>query len=135
MFLELLESELVEISESEEIEVLEFIINAYGDGLEESIDYKALKEEMDLDEEEVEELKEAFVRRVSSTGAIKKIKNKTIRKIRATATTGMSLSQRKMRARKSALSRKRNPSGVRKAIRKRSKAMMRRKRMGIKSGT
>ena len=135
MFLELLESELVEISESEEIEVLEFIINAYGDGLEESIDYKALKEEMDLDDEEVEELKEAFVRRVSSTGEIKKIKNKTIRKIRATATTGMSLSQRKMRARKSALARRRSPSGVRKAIRKRGKAMMRRKRMGIKSGT
>lgn len=135
MFLELLESELIDISESEEMEVLEFVVNAYGDGLEESIDYDALKEEIGLDDEELEEIREVFVRRVSSTGAIKKIQPKTIRKIRATATTGMSLSQRKLRAKKAALSRRRNPGSVRKAIRKRGKAMMRRKQMGIKSGT
>lgn len=135
MFLELLESEMIELSESEEMEILEFVVNAYGDGLEESIDYVALKEEMGLDDDEVEEIREAFVRRVSATGEIKKIQPKVIRKIRATATTGMSLTQRKLRARKSALARKRNPTGVRKAILKRNRAMQKRKRLGIKSGT
>lgn len=135
MFLQLLESELAQISELEALEALEYVINAYGDGLEESIDYDALKEEIGLDDDEVSELKEAFVRRVSSTGEIKKIQNKTVRKIRASATTGMTRTQLKMRARKSALARKRNPSGVRKAIRKRNKAMIRRKRLGIKSGS
>lgn len=135
MFLDLLESEMIELSESEEMEILEFVVNAYGDGLEESIDYVALKEEMGLDDDEVEEIREAFVRRVSATGEIKKIQPKVIRKIRATATTGMSLTQRKLRARKSALARKRNPTGVRKAIRKRNRAMQKRKRLGIKSGT
>lgn len=135
MFLQLMESETVTLVESEETEVLEFVVNAYGDGMESSIDYVALKEELSLDDDDITELQEAFVRRVSSTGQVKKVQNKTIRKVRASMTTGMTHSQLKMRARKAALARKRNPSGVRKALRKRAKAMIRRKRLGIRSNT
>ena len=77
-------------------------------------------------------LLEALVKRVSSDGSVRKTLNRAIRKRRSTLTTGMSKANLKLRARKAARTRKRSPGVVRKAIRKRRKAMRKRKQMGIR---
>lgn len=94
-------------------------------------DFETLKEELELDDEEFQELEEQLRRRVDSKGKVSRTKTKKVRKRQATRTTGMSQSQLRRRGRKAAKSRKRNPAGVRQAKRKRSKAMKRRKQMGI----
>ena len=79
------------------------------------------------------ELWEALVRRVNSQGKITRVKSRAVRSRRATLTTGMSRAALKRRARKAARTKKRNPSSMRKALRKRKKALRRRRQFGIKN--
>lgn len=92
-------------------------------------------EELDIDPSElndiVERIEESLKRRVSSKGQVSKVRSRDIRRRRATATTGMSRTQLKRRARRAAITRKRNPGAVRKAVRKRKRAMRRRKQLNI----
>lgn len=74
---------------------------------------------------------ESMVKRVSSDGSIRKTRSTTTRKRRATMTTGMSRAELRLRGKKAARTRKRNPSGVRRAIRKRRRAMRKRKQYGL----
>lgn len=91
-----------------------------------------LKEDEDVTDEEYEEVQEALKRRVSSTGAVKRVRSKAVRKRRATITTGRSKTKLKQSARKAARTRRRNPGTTRKANRKRKRAMRYRKQRGIK---
>jgi hypothetical protein len=129
MFLELMEQEINILEEQENEAFLNFLQDAYG-----ADELNALKEDFNLTDEEFESISEAFVRRVSG-GTIKKVQNRTIRKMRATQTTGMSKAALKMRARKAARARRANPGIVRRALRKRMKSMRKRKQLGIRSGT
>lgn len=122
-FLDKLEEEYKSLDESIE-NTIEWIV--------ESGDHQFLSEillESGIDESIINE---ALVKRVSSTGDVRKILNKAIRSRRASLTTGLSKAELKLRARKAARTRKRTPGVVRKAIRKRRKAMRKRKQMGIK---
>lgn len=94
------------------------------------------EEEVDLVEElsddEIEELFESMVKRVTARGDVSRITSRAIRKRRANMTTGRSSSARALSARKAAKTRKRNPSTVRRSVIKRRRAMKRRKQMGIR---
>lgn len=79
-----------------------------------------------------EELEEDYRRRVTSTGKVSRVRSRQARQRRATMTTGRSPSARKRSARKAARTKKRNPSIQRKALRKRRKAIRRRRQMGLK---
>lgn len=94
-------------------------------------DFESMRIELELTEEDMEEIKESYVRRVTSDGTISKIKNRTTRKMQAGRTTGMSKAARSLRARKAARTRKANPASIKLANRRRTKAMRRRKQMGI----
>lgn len=123
-FIELLEREYDALDESTEY-VLEFLRDSSTDD-----EYAAIITEAfgELDED----LMEALVKRVRSDGTVRKTLNRAIRKRRASLTTGMSKANLRIRGRKAARTRKRSPGTVRKALRKRRKAMRRRKQMGIK---
>lgn len=82
--------------------------------------------------EDAEMIVEALVKRVSSDGTVRKTLNRSIRKRRASLTTGMSKSALRIRGRKAARTRKRSAGTVRRAIKKRRKAMRKRKQFGIK---
>ena len=117
--------------ETLEEDVLDWVAEAYE--TEDGIDLDALKEDFsDLSEEEFTELSEALVKHVSATGQINKRQSRAVRSRRAVSTTGMSKTALKMRARKAARSKKRNPAGLRMAKKRRIKALKRRKSMGIK---
>jgi hypothetical protein len=92
----------------------------------------SLREEFDFDEEEMSELLEATARRVNSRGSVSRVRSKKSRQQNASRTTGMSRTERKRRAKKSARTRKKNPGTLRRAVKKRNKAMRRRKAMNIK---
>lgn len=126
MFLELIESETQKLNEDHDELVLDFLSEAYAD------DFEAMKEELGMTDEAFDELKEALVKRVNSKGQVTKVKSRKIRKLRAPSTTGMSRAALKMRGRKSAKARKRSPGTMRVALKKRRKALKRRKQMGIK---
>lgn len=127
-FLNLLESELQEFELFEEEEVLldmECLLDLDEEEAEE------IREELGLTVEEFEDLLESTTRRVSSSGQIKRIPNKKRRTQRARQTTGMSKTERKRRAVRAARTRKRNPGSVRKAVRKRKRAMRKRRSLNI----
>lgn len=123
-FIELLEREYDALDESTEY-VLEFLRDSSTDE-----EYAAIITEAfgELDED----LMEALVKRVRSDGTVRKTLNRAIRTRRASLTTGMSKANLRIRGRKAARTRKRSAGTVRKALRKRRKAMRRRKQMGIK---
>lgn len=123
-FLEVLESEYEGIDEH-----IEYVLEFLEDGLTEGELTELLSEAF---VEDSDELLEALVKRVSSDGTVRKTLSRKIRKRRATLTTGISKADLKLRARKAARTRKRSPGVVRKSIRKRRKAMRRRKQMGIR---
>lgn len=126
MFEKLLEDAYHDLQQDDEDVVHFFVEYATEDDLD------ILKEAFCLDESEVEELREAFVKRVNSKGEIRKTLSRKIRARRAAMTTGISKSQLKLRARKSVRAKRRDPMGQRVALRKRRKAMRRRKQFGIK---
>jgi hypothetical protein len=127
MFLELLESENSKLEED-----VDAIVDFLLDSCETEEDVQAIKEEYDLDDETAAAILESIVKRVSADGTIRKTLNRKIRSRRATATTGMSKSQLRLRARKSVKTKKKNPKTQRVALRKRRKALRRRKQYGLK---
>ena len=126
MFLESLESEYEKIDESYD-DVYDMIEEEYGE------DYARMQEELDLSDDEREAIVENIVKRVNSKGQVRRTKSRNVRSRRAVLTTGMSKAKLRLRARKSKLTRKRNPTAVRKGIRKSRKAKRRRSQMGIKN--
>ena len=123
-FLDLIEEEYEALSEVDE-EIMEWLRVAYEG------EHELMKEELALTDDEYQELTEALVRRVSADGSVRKIKTRAVRQRQAGLTTGMNKSQRKLRARKAARTRKKNPAILKGALRKRKKALRRRKQMGF----
>lgn len=77
------------------------------------------------------DLQEFIVKRVTSQGVISRVKDRRTRTRLATQTTGMSKAKRKLIARRAAKTKRANPSGKIRALRKRKRAMNRRKTMGL----
>lgn len=127
MFLELVESELNELYEESDETLLDFLEDAYD-----TSEYDLMKEEMGFSDEEHEAIVEALVKRVDSKGNVTRTQNRRVRKARATQTTGLSRSALKARGRKAARARRANPGAVRQGLRKRRRALKRRKQMNIK---
>mgnify|MGYP001026883560 CR=1 FL=1 len=125
MFIELVELELDKLYEESDEAFLDLLVDAYGD------DVKSLKEDLGLSDEEAHDLMEAMVRRVSSTGEVKRTRTRQVRSRRASITTGRSRADLKRSARKAARTRRKNPAIVKRATRKRKKAIRRRKAMGL----
>lgn len=86
----------------------------------------------DLLSEELQDIDEAYKKRVSSTGKVSRVRSKKTRSRRATRTTGMSKTALKRRAKKAAKTRRRDVGGTKKATKKRKKAMRRRRQLGVK---
>lgn len=125
--------ENVSLHEADE-ELASELDEEYGDDFSELIESESGWFE-DLLMEEVADLDENQRRRVTSKGSVSRIKSRKVRRRTAQKTTGMTRSALKRRARKSARSKKRNPGGQRRALRKRGKAMRKRRQMGIKRGS
>ena len=125
MFLDMLEESYTHLEATDE-EVMEWVADAY-DG-----EHEMIQEELGLTDEERDEVMESMVRRVSSDGTVVKVKNATLRKIHAARTTGMSKAALRMRAKKASKTKRQNPAKMKKALKKRMKAMKRRSQMGIK---
>lgn len=125
-------SELVE----EQFEILvEDFEDELHDFIEENYDMdevELLAEDFEISVDEATELMENIKKRVNAKGQVRKIRSREYRSRHAAMTTGMSKAKLKLRARRSAKARRKNPTGLRKALRKRAKAMKRRRMMGIK---
>ena len=80
---------------------------------------------------EDEYLEEKFVRTVNASGQIRRIKDRKTRERMATITTGLSKAKRREIARKTRRTKRANPSIGRKALRKRRKALLKRKAFGL----
>jgi hypothetical protein len=74
---------------------------------------------------------EAIVKKVNSDGSISKVLDKKTRSRKATQTTGMSKSKRRLIAKKAAKTKKKDLSGQNKANRKRKKTLKKRKNLGL----
>lgn len=125
-FEELLEAELNEVDDMCDEVLAEFVEDAYDN------DPAELAEDLEIPLEEAEELIEALVKRVNSRGQVRKVQSRDVRKRRATRTTKMSRAKLKKRARQAAKTRRKSPGTVRKAVKRRNKALRRRRSMGIK---
>lgn len=128
-FLDLLEQEennLIELEESFINEIEEFIVNEADEE-----DLSVIFSESGLTREEFDDVLESLRKRVSSTGKVTRVKSRQTRRRRATMTTGMSKSALRRRARKAARTLKRNPATARKALKKRRKALRKRKQRGL----
>lgn len=87
---------------------------------------------LDLDEMFQDEyLEEKFVRTVNSKGEMRRIKDRKTRARMATITTGLSKARRREIARKTRRTKRANPQIGRRALRKRRKALMKRKAFGL----
>ena len=80
---------------------------------------------------EDEYLEEKFVRTVNASCQIRRIKDRKTRERMATITTGLSKAKRREIARKTRRTKRANPSIGRKALRKRRKALLKRKAFGL----
>lgn len=78
-----------------------------------------------------EYLEEKFVRKVNAAGEIRRVKDRKTRERMATITTGLSKAKRREIARKTRRTKRANPSIGRKALRKRRKALLKRKAFGL----
>lgn len=126
-FLNLIEEELEELNDIDEY-LLDFVLESCDT----EEDVKQLQEMFDLTDDETSELFEQVVKRVSADGKMRKTLSRKIRSRRASATTGLSKSQLRLRARKAVRTKKKAPSTQRHALRKRRKALRRRKQYGLK---
>lgn len=122
-FLEILEEEYDKLEDIDDI-----IEEWFFEGFDEA---ELLEMKDELTEEEFEELSESLKKHVSAKGVVTRRKSITVRSRRAVATTGMSKSALKRRARKAVRSKKRNPSGQRRATRLRKRANRIRKQRGL----
>jgi len=84
-----------------------------------------------IDDDDFDRLQEELRRRVTARGDVSRVKSRKVRARRANQTTGISKSARRKRARKAARTRRRNPGTVRKAIKKRNRALRKRKQMNL----
>lgn len=125
MFLELLEEEYEKLDEEYD-ELLDMLEEEYGE------DYLRMQEEIGLTEDETSVIEEMMVKRVNSRGEVRRTRSRKIRQRRAVLTTGLSKARLRMRGRKAARARKRNPTAVRKGLRKRRKANRRRRQLGLR---
>ena len=80
----------------------------------------------------MDEVIESPRRSLSSDGTIQRVATRRTQQRRAARTTGMSSLERRKRARKAVKTKKRDASGMRKAVKRRNKTMRKRRRMGIK---
>lgn len=80
---------------------------------------------------ESEELDEKIVKKVASDGSISKVLDKKTRARKATQTTGLSKSKRRLIAKKAAKTKKKDLGGVMKANRKRKKTLRKRSNLGL----
>lgn len=78
-----------------------------------------------------EQLNEFIVKHVSSHGEVTRTKDRKTRERNAFQTTGLSKAKRRQIARKVVKAKKANPSGQVKGMRKRKKALKRRKALGL----
>ncbi|ARM70731.1 prohead core protein [Escherichia coli] len=78
-----------------------------------------------------EQLNEFIVKHVSSRGEVTRTKDRKTRERNAFQTTGLSKAKRRQIARKVVKAKKANPSGQVKGMRKRKKALKRRKALGL----
>ncbi|ENA3508908.1 prohead core protein [Shigella sonnei] len=78
-----------------------------------------------------EQLNEFIVKHVSSRGEVTRTKDRKTRERNAFQTTGLSKAKRRQIARKVVKAKKANPSGQVKGLRKRKKALKRRKALGL----
>ncbi|ASD53915.1 putative prohead core protein [Escherichia phage vB_EcoM_WFK] len=78
-----------------------------------------------------EQLNEFIVKHVSSRGEVTRTKDRKTRERTAFQTTGLSKAKRRQIARKVVKAKKANPSGQVKGLRKRKKALKRRKALGL----
>jgi hypothetical protein len=125
-FLDLLEQATEDLEDLDEI-----LEDFFFEGLDEE-ELNQIREEAGLTDEEYEEILEALRKTVSSSGKVRRIQSRNIRKRRATLTTGLSKIRLKLRARKGVRTKRRNPSSMRKAIKRRRRALRIRKQRGIK---
>tara|TARA_R110000851_G_scaffold78053_11_gene172217 strand:+ start:1584 stop:1832 length:249 start_codon:yes stop_codon:yes gene_type:complete len=80
---------------------------------------------------EIHDIDEAIVKKVNSDGSISKVLDKKTRARKATQTTGLSKSKRRLIAKKAAKTKKKDLSGQNKANRKRKKTLKKRKNLGL----
>jgi seryl-tRNA synthetase len=80
---------------------------------------------------EEDELDEKIVKKVNPDGSIKKVLDKKTRTRKATQTTGLSKSKRRLIAKKAAKTKKKDLGGQKKALRKRKKTNKKRKNLGL----
>ena len=78
-----------------------------------------------------EQLNEFIIKHVSSRGEVTRTKDRKTRERNAFQTTGLSKAKRRQIARKVVKAKKANPSGQVKGLRKRKKALKRRKALGL----
>lgn len=74
---------------------------------------------------------ESIVKHVNALGVVTRTKDRKTRERLATQTTGLSKSTRRKIARKAAKTKRANPSGQVKSLRKRKKALKKRRQMGL----
>lgn len=125
-FLDLLEREIEELDDLDQI-VEEF----FFEGLDEE-ELNSIREEAGLTDEEYTEILEALRKTVSYSGKVRRVQSRAVRKRRATLTTGLSKIRLKLRARKAVRTKRRNPSAMRKAVKRRRRALRIRKQRGIR---
>ncbi|URC15131.1 prohead core protein [Paraglaciecola Antarctic GD virus 1] len=77
------------------------------------------------------ELEEKLIKKVNPDGSISKVMDKKTRTRKATQTTGLSKSKRRLIAKKAAKTKKKDVGGVKKANRKRKKTVKKRKNLGL----
>lgn len=116
---------MLESADQEETDSLE---EDFGDSIDDLVNESGWF--ADLLSEELQDIDEAYKKRVSSTGKVTRVQSKKIRSRRATRTTGMSRSSLKRRAKKAAKTRKRDVGGTKRAVKKRKKAMRKRRQIG-----
>lgn len=104
----------------------EFISQLY-DGVKKG----AISESLESEAEEVDQLCEAIVKRVDSRGQISRVLDRKTRRRRATQTTGLSKSKRRLIARKAVRTKKKDQAGQRKALKRRKRTLRKRKALGL----
>lgn len=104
-------------------DIQQIAINLSESEPEYSVALASINEEMQLDE--------FIVKHVSSRGEVTKTKDRKTRELRATQTTGLSKSTRRQIARRAQKTKRANPGDVKRAVKKRRKAMRKREALGL----
>lgn len=130
-FEELLEHEMAIINEGIDLTIEDNLADDEALLMLDEAELKELMEELDISQEEMDIIVENTRRAVNSAGNVRRIKTRKTRSRNAVATTGLSKTALKQRARRAARTRKKNPAGLRVALKRRKKAMRKRKMLKI----